>query len=91
MPLFRVAPDHLAELNVMGYNGGRSFIESRWHFEYMPMFRAVSWTIITPGDRKVIGIRAGHTQVPPVHLNELNTLGLIATEKRMMKKKRCVR
>ena len=102
-----VPPEHLAELNAMGYNDGRSFYQSRWDMEYMPLFRAASETIITPGDRKVIGrllsrIRADYTQVPLVHLNELNTLGFInddhsrkrqvfVTEKRIKKKKHCVR
>ena len=79
-----IPPQYLHELNRLGYNDGKSFYESKWDIDYMPLFRASEfvkngrlWEISR--ETPIIGtilhnMRTGQT-IPPQYLHELNRLG----------------
>jgi hypothetical protein len=77
------------ELEALGYNDGRSYIESKFQIEYMPAFRASTyglqgrmWEIPNKAveDGQNIGtllrsLRSGDTAIPICFFNELEALG----------------
>ena len=79
----------IAELEVLGYNEGRSIPESRFQIDYMPAFRASTFghknrlwetnaTFVQDGQKigKVLTcMRTGKTTIPLQFIAELETLG----------------
>ena len=76
---------YLAELNRFGYNDGKSYYESKWDIDYMPLLRTSKfaqkgrlWEI--PFKTPILGtfldgMRSGDTSIPSQYLFELNRLG----------------
>ena len=79
-----IPPQHLLELNRLGYNDGKTIYESKWDLDYMPLFRASEfakkgrlWEI--PWKTPILGTlltrMREHNNIPPQYKLELNRLG----------------
>ena len=80
-----IPPQYLPELNRLGYNDGKSFYESKWDIDYMPLFRNSEfakkgrlWEI--PQKTPILGnlltrMRNGNNSIPPQYLPELSRFG----------------
>ena len=81
---------HMEELNDMGYNNDKSTYESKWEIDHMPAFRTYNikqnnnnrlWTmsrkntIINTINLGALIYNTKKSNVPPVYMNEMNTMG----------------
>jgi hypothetical protein len=83
-----ISPHALLELNEMGYNGGQSYLESKWKFVYLPAFRACKhgkngrlWEMTARFEHGQLKLGVllqsrNRSSIPPHYLMELNEMGL---------------